>query len=100
MTEKEVPAKEVKNEIAAKASQKEAITSTELTTKTITSKKSHKVRRGETLSAIADKYGVSVEQLKRWNGLSKNKPRTGSYLIVQMTEKEVPVKEAKNEIAA
>ncbi|MBP1639484.1 MAG: hypothetical protein H6Q17_1067 [Bacteroidetes bacterium] len=59
ITKKEAPIKESKNEVTAEASQKEAITSTELTTKTITSKKSHKVRRGETLSGIADKYGES-----------------------------------------
>ncbi len=28
----------------------------------------HKVRRGETLSAIANQYGVSMEDLKKWNG--------------------------------
>ncbi|MDP4201414.1 MAG: LysM peptidoglycan-binding domain-containing protein [Bacteroidota bacterium] len=95
MTEKEVPAKETKAEAAPKASKKETVNEEEQATKTVTSRKSHKVRKGETLSGIADKFGVSVSQLKKWNGLSKNKVKPGTYLTVQMTEKEVPVREAK-----
>jgi LysM repeat protein len=29
----------------------------------------HRVRRGETLSGIADEYGVSQRDLRRWNSL-------------------------------
>ena len=100
MTEKEVPVKESRGESVAKATKKENISNEEQATKTVTSKKSHKIRKGETLSAIADKYGVSVDQLKRWNGISGKKLKPGSYLTVQMTEKEVPVKESRNESVA
>ncbi len=31
----------------------------------------HKVRKGETFSSIAKKYGVSVTALKQWNGMGK-----------------------------
>jgi membrane-bound lytic murein transglycosylase D len=31
----------------------------------------HKVRRGETLSSIADRYGMSVQELRSLNGLSR-----------------------------
>ena len=31
----------------------------------------HTVRRGETLSSIANKYRLSVEDLKRWNGVTQ-----------------------------
>ena len=92
MTEKEVPVKESRGESVAKATKKENISNEEPATKTVTSKKSHKVRKGETLSSVADKYGVSVQQLKRWNGISGKKLKPGSYITVQMTEKEVPVK--------
>ena len=37
----------------------------------------HKVRKGETLSGIAQKYGVSVSNLRSWNNLRKN-----SYLRI------------------
>ena len=37
----------------------------------------HKVRKGETLSGIARKYGVSVSNLRSWNNLRKN-----SYLRI------------------
>lgn len=33
------------------------------------SKKYHRVRKGETLSHIAKRYGCSVSQLRRWNGI-------------------------------
>jgi Cell wall-associated hydrolases (invasion-associated proteins) len=95
MTEKEAPVKEFKTETTPKASKKETANEEEQATKTVTSHKSHKVHKGETLSGIADKFGVSVSQLKKWNGLSKNKVKPGTYLTVQMTEKEVPVKDSK-----
>ena len=44
--------------------------------------KRHKVRSGETLSQIARKYGVSVQQLKRANGLKNNNIRAGRYLNI------------------
>ncbi len=44
--------------------------------------KRHKVRPGETLSTIARKYGVSVKQLKRANGLRNNNIRAGRYLNI------------------
>jgi len=41
----------------------------------------HKVKRGETLSSIADRYGVEVEDLKAWNHLH-HKPVVGQKLII------------------
>jgi LysM repeat protein len=31
----------------------------------------HTVKRGETLTSIANRYRVSVEDIKRWNGVSQ-----------------------------
>ncbi|MDF7812963.1 LysM peptidoglycan-binding domain-containing protein [Hymenobacter sp. YC55] len=43
----------------------------------------HTVRRGETVSALADRYDVSVAQLARWNGLRKGRPLApGKQLVV------------------
>lgn len=43
----------------------------------------HKVRKGETLSGIARRYGVSQASLQRWNGLgSKGMIRSGQRLRV------------------
>ena len=44
--------------------------------------KRHKVRQGETLSTIARKYGVSVQQIKRANSLKNNNIRAGRYLNI------------------
>lgn len=43
----------------------------------------HKVRRGENLSSIADRYGVKLSDLKRWNGIRKNKIMAGEKLIIK-----------------
>lgn len=44
---------------------------------------SHKIRKGQTLSDIADKYGVTVKQLKKWNGLRKNSISAGKRLKIR-----------------
>jgi membrane-bound lytic murein transglycosylase D len=43
----------------------------------------HRVRRGETLTAIADDYGVTVRDLQRWNSLgSSGRIRAGQRIRV------------------
>ena len=42
----------------------------------------HRIRRGETLSTIAKRYGVTVSQLKRWNGMRSNRIRAGRRLKI------------------
>ncbi len=42
----------------------------------------HKVKRGETLSVIARKYGVTVTDLKAWNHLRRNKIVRGMTLVI------------------
>lgn len=42
----------------------------------------YRVRRGDNLSAIAKRYGVSTSQIKRWNGLKSNRVRAGQILAV------------------
>ena len=42
----------------------------------------HTVRSGENLGLIANKYGISVSQIKSWNGLSSNMIKPGQKLKV------------------
>ena len=42
----------------------------------------HRIRRGETLGTIAYKYGVSVRNLRRWNGLRNNRIYKGKKLMI------------------
>ncbi|MBR2606811.1 MAG: transglycosylase SLT domain-containing protein [Bacteroidaceae bacterium] len=44
--------------------------------------KRHKVRNGETLSTIARKYGVSVKQIMRANGMKNTRIRAGRYIKI------------------
>ena len=50
--------------------------------------KYHKVRRGETLGSIARRYGISISQLKRWNGLRSNTAKVGTTLKVSNPAKQ------------
>ena len=43
----------------------------------------YRIRRGDTLGAIATRFGVSVAELKRWNGLRSSRIGEGKYLIVR-----------------
>ena len=43
---------------------------------------SHRIKSGEALSIIADKYNVSVMQLKKYNGLKSNNIRAGKTLKI------------------
>ena len=43
----------------------------------------HKVKRGQTLGGIAEKYNVSVSNLKKWNNLGNSKIKTGQVLKIR-----------------
>lgn len=47
----------------------------------------HKIRRGETLSSISNKFGVTVQDLKAWNGLRTSNLAVGRSLIVSKPER-------------
>jgi membrane-bound lytic murein transglycosylase D len=49
------------------------------------------VRRGDTLITVADRFGVSVEELRRWNHLSSNVVKPGSSLAIVAPVKLAPV---------
>ena len=42
----------------------------------------YKVKSGDVLGKIARRYGVSVAQIKKWNGLKSNTIRIGQKLII------------------
>lgn len=42
----------------------------------------HKVAAGETLADIADKYGVTTDEIKTWNSLRRSAVRTGQQLRI------------------
>jgi LysM repeat protein len=47
------------------------------------SARTHVVRRGDTLSALAKRYGVSVYELRRANGLSEGETlKTGESIRI------------------
>lgn len=62
--------------------------------------KTHKVKRGENLGLIANKYNVEVADIKKWNKLKSSKLMAGQALTIRKTEsvrvaKTIPVKISK-----
>lgn len=55
------------------------------TSETRTNTTIHKVKSGETLFAISNKYGVTVEELKAWNALKGDKVTVDQALKIQNT---------------
>ena len=47
----------------------------------------HKIRSGESLGIIADKYNVSITELKKWNGIRGNTIQAGKSLKIYSDEK-------------
>ena len=66
----------------------------ETTTKLVV--KYHKVRRNETISMVARKYGVSVSSIKKWNGLRSSRLKRGQTLKIN-TYKKVRVEQPETE---
>ena len=54
------------------------------------------VRRGDTLVTVADRFGVSVEELRRWNHLSSNVVTPGRSLAVAEPVKLAPSTHVRN----
>jgi membrane-bound lytic murein transglycosylase D len=94
LTEKSTTQKEtvkaVKENKKTVAKEKQDIA--EVETKTL----KHKVKSGETLSKIADDYGVTVSDLKEENNLSKGKVKVGQVLRVIVPQNFAKAKANKN----
>jgi membrane-bound lytic murein transglycosylase D len=50
----------------------------------------YKLQRGDTLITVADRFNISVEDLRRWNHLSANEVKTGRTLTVAEPVKLAP----------
>lgn len=46
----------------------------------------HQVRRGDTLASIGRTHGISIAELKRWNGLRQSRLQVGQTLKLQPAE--------------
>jgi LysM repeat protein len=46
----------------------------------------YQIQRGDTLDSIARRFGVSVAQLRAWNGLRGNRIKAGDHLVVGSPE--------------
>ncbi|OIQ15595.1 MAG: lytic transglycosylase [Flavobacterium sp. MedPE-SWcel] len=52
----------------------------------ITTTKRYRIRNGDNLGAIANKFHVSVRDIKRWNGIRGTNIRAGKYLKILKTK--------------
>src|SRR5207248_26071 len=44
----------------------------------------YRVRRGDTLSSIADEFGVPADKVRRWNGVRGNRIRPGRLIVIHL----------------
>ncbi|VAW63685.1 Membrane-bound lytic murein transglycosylase D, partial [hydrothermal vent metagenome] len=51
--------------------------------------KRHKIKEGQTLSHIADRYSVSVSSLRRLNNLRSHNIRAGKYLVIPVSSRKL-----------
>jgi membrane-bound lytic murein transglycosylase D len=58
----------------------EKVIKTKLVSKQV--KKHHKVRKGEFLSRVATKYGVTMNEIKKWNHMKSSKIKYGETLVI------------------
>jgi membrane-bound lytic murein transglycosylase D len=65
-------------------------------TKTIT----HRVKKGDSLTKVANRYGVSSAQIKSWNGLSSNKVNVGRRLKIYKTAAPIAETTSDTELAS
>ncbi|MBK6347660.1 MAG: LysM peptidoglycan-binding domain-containing protein [Bacteroidales bacterium] len=70
------------------------------TNKTKVVNKYHKVKSGESLGKIADKYNTSLANLRKWNNIKGSTIHTGDKLIVGMTETAEQIAENSTETKA
>ena len=56
----------------------------------------HVVKNGESLSSIAEKYNISVNDLKKWNDLDGSKIKAGQSLVVSKISKKESVAQVKS----
>ncbi|GAA4761283.1 MULTISPECIES: LysM peptidoglycan-binding domain-containing protein [Flavobacterium] len=71
----------VRDSIGVEQKVEEAVAEVE-TTKTITKTKYHTVRRGDVLGDIAEKYDVSIADIKKWNKMKGNNVQLGKRLKI------------------
>lgn len=56
----------------------------------------YRVRSGDYLGRIAERYGVGVSSIKRWNNLRSNNLRIGQYLTIYPRKPGVAAQNKKN----
>lgn len=59
----------------------------------------YRVRSGDYLGRIAEKYGVSISQIKRWNGLRSNSLRVGQRLTIYPKGAQISTSENSTSVA-
>ena len=79
----QVQTKEIKNTRELKTFKEEKVISFKDVTKL------HKVKKGDNLGEISDKYGVSVAEIKKWNKLRSNNISVGKSLKIISNERVV-----------
>lgn len=82
-TETAIASSEARSPYVDYSDEPEIIKGSKLVTKT----KYHKVRKGDNIGEISQKYGVSVAEIKKWNRLKNNNVMLGANLKIVTSER-------------
>ncbi len=82
LTAEAVPAASTQSSQPASTSGTTAKKTGSTTTKKAAVATTHKLKRGETLSSLSKKYGVSIAEIKKANGLTSDNIRAGAVLKI------------------
>ncbi|MEN9489467.1 MAG: hypothetical protein RL494_1732 [Bacteroidota bacterium] len=74
-----------------------AFSDTKTIIKNVSKTKYHKIKRGDVLGNIAEKYDVALSDLKKWNHLKSNKIQPGKSLKIITEERIAVVQKIKKE---
>ena len=96
-TRRERPYSSIASALAIKDSSRSSVKAAEDGYVTKTRVRYHKVRKGDSLGEISDKYGVSIASIKRSNGLRKSVAPLGKTLKI-VTSEAVAVNSRKDKI--
>ena len=76
----------IRDSISSGTTVEEGLAETARVTKNITRTKYHTVKRGDNLGAIADKYGVTVREVKDWNNMRTSTLQAGRKLKIKVDD--------------
>ncbi|MFC7774884.1 LysM peptidoglycan-binding domain-containing protein [Flavobacterium sp. GCM10027622] len=90
-----VKSKIIRDTLVTGASSEEAIAASNQKAKSFSRTKIHTVKRGDNLASIANKYGVTIREVKDWNNIKSSSLQAGRKLKIKVDDQDVVAEKVK-----